>query len=167
MAFCGANTQTGCPCKAKVAGEGMRCHWHQPVEGDSNCSVCMECMTEHNSRELECGHRFHKKCLNKWKLEGNRTCPLCREDFDVPMFNVKVTITPNTDEYREAEFDASGSASNIFDALGLYEPNYRELATQMTLEADDLNTLRSVLERVGISLDNTDLDALITRDTEG
>lgn len=167
MAYCGANTQAGCPCKAKVAGEGMRCYWHRPVEGDSTCSVCMECMTERNSRELECRHRFHKKCLNKWKLEGNRTCPLCREHFDVPMFDVKVTITPNTAEYREAVFDASESASNIFSSLGLYESNYREFATQMTLEADDLNTLRSVLERVGISLDNTDLDALITRDTEG
>jgi hypothetical protein len=83
------------------------------------------------------------------------------------MFDVKVTITPNTAEYREAVFDASESASNIFSSLGLYESNYREFATQMTLEADDLNTLRSVLERVGISLDNTDLDALITRDTEG
>jgi len=83
------------------------------------------------------------------------------------MFNVRVTITPNTDEYRGAEFDASESAVNIFDSLGLDEPNYRDLTTQLTLEADDLNNLRSVLERIGISLDNTDLDALITRDTEG
>ena len=167
MALCGANTHTGCACKAKVSADGMRCHWHRPVDGDANCSICMEYMTHRNSRELNCNHRFHNKCLSKWKLEGNRTCPLCREDFDVPMFNVKISITPNTDEYREAEFDASGFARNIFDALGLDDHEYRNTETHMTLEADDLNTLRSVLERVGIDLDNTDLDALITRDTEG
>ena len=167
MAFCGAETLSGCPCRARVPGEGTMCQWHQPIPGNSTCSVCMEDMTNRNSRKLDCGHIFHKKCLNKWKVEGNRTCPLCREDFDVPAFNVKVTITPNTEEFRQAEFDASGSASSIFDALGLYEPNYREIGAQMTLEADDINTLRNVLERIGISLDNTDLDALLTRDTEG
>ena len=160
--------QTGQPCRAKVRTEGCRCHWHQPIEGpDKDCSICMDYMTSRNHRELPCGHKFHKKCLNKWKLEGNRSCPLCREIFDIPMFNVKVTITPTSEDYRETEFDASQSASNIFASLGLYESNYRELTTQMTLEAEDLDSLRNVLGRIGINLDNTDLDALITRDTEG
>ena len=167
MALCGAHTTTGCLCKAKVSIEGMKCPWHRPIEGESNCSICMEYMTTRNSRELGCDHRFHRKCLNKWKVEGNRTCPLCREDFDVPMFTVKVIISPTTNQYREAEFDASGSARGIFNALGLHEPNHRDIETQLTLEADDLNTLRSVLERVGIDLDNTNLDALIARDTGG
>ena len=168
MAICGAETTSGQPCKSKVPGEGHRCKWHRPIsDADPNCSVCMEYMTDRNCREISCGHKFHKKCLHKWKLEGNRTCPLCREPFDVPQFTVKVTITPNTEEFRQAEFYASESASDIFDALGLYQPNYTEIGTQMTLEADDLNNLRSVLERIGINLDNTDLDTLISRDTEG
>lgn len=163
--LCGSSTASGCPCRAKVSAEGMKCQWHKPVEGDSTCSVCMEPMTTRNSRELECGHTFHKKCLRKWKLEGNRTCPLCREEFDLPLFDVIVSIVPRTEEYQRMEFDASRSARDLFENLGMNQEDHLDHATQMTLEAEDLGTLRSVLERIGIDLSDTDLNQLI-RDTE-
>jgi hypothetical protein len=45
-----------------------------------NCSVCMEEIeTKKLHRELRCKHVFHPECVDKWLLERNATCPLCRE----------------------------------------------------------------------------------------
>jgi len=45
------------------------------------CSVCLE---QYKCREqyitLKCGHAFHKKCIHRWFLRYNRTCPVCRSD---------------------------------------------------------------------------------------
>ena len=30
---------------------------------------------------LECGHAFHKECLEEWMVKSNN-CPLCREDIN-------------------------------------------------------------------------------------
>ena len=38
---------------------------------------------------LECGHSFHKKCIKEW-LEKDEKCPLCREQFNVPVNTVEI-----------------------------------------------------------------------------
>ena len=43
---------------------------------DHDCSICFEDCKKKGC-ELECGHRFHTKCIFKW-LSKNDTCPLCR-----------------------------------------------------------------------------------------
>ena len=167
MAFCGALTQSGSQCRVKVGTTGHQCHWHRPALGsDSTCSVCMDQMLERNYRELPCGHSFHKKCLQKWKMEGNRTCPLCREEFDHPQFKVTVNIESLSNTYNSHIFDASHSASSIFESLEIDPEQAEGFATQLTMETEDIDTLRSVLERIGLTLNNSDIDALIRRDTE-
>ena len=167
MAFCGAQTPSGVECRAKVGPGGGRCHWHRPIDGtDPNCSICMDYMTTRNHRELSCGHKFHKKCLQKWKLEGNRTCPLCREEFDEPQFKVTVSIESLSNNFESHSFDASQQSINIFDSLQLDPTNMQGFSTELTMEAEDLDTLRSVLQRIGLDLDRSDLDSLLARDTE-
>jgi len=129
----------------------------------------MEPMTLRNNRELPCEHKFHKRCLKKWKNEGNRTCPLCREGFDLPSFKITVTIEPTSRtaaSYQEGTFDMSRAASNLIDTMGLDVDEIQHFNTQMTLEAEDITNLQSVLNRIGIELDGADLDTLIRRDTE-
>ena len=42
------------------------------------CSICYENMRSFQIiRELNCGHKFHQKCVDKW-LETRDNCPLCR-----------------------------------------------------------------------------------------
>lgn len=167
MAFCGAQTPSGTECKSRVRTAGERCQWHKPIDDpDPNCSVCMDYMTTRNSRELGCGHKFHKKCLQKWKLEGNRTCPLCREGFDEPQFRVTVNIESLSNNFNSSSFDASDRSINIFDSLRLDPGEMQGFSTELTMEAEDLDTLRSVLHRIGLELDRADLDSLLTRDTE-
>lgn len=167
MAFCGAQTPSGTECKSRVRTTGERCQWHKPIDDpDPNCSVCMEYMTIRNYRELGCGHKFHKKCLQKWKLEGNRTCPLCREEFDEPQFKVTVSIESLSNNFSSNSFDASGRSMNIFDSLRMDPGEMQGFSTELTMEAEDLDTLQSVLYRIGLELDRADLDSLLTRDTE-
>lgn len=48
---------------------------------DDTDSICVVCHDEYKCREhvrvLNCGHTFHKKCIDKW-LCYMETCPLCR-----------------------------------------------------------------------------------------
>jgi len=49
---------------------------------DNNCSICLEDMTERDSRMLNpCSHEFHNKCINDWLAKpggAGNTCPMCR-----------------------------------------------------------------------------------------
>lgn len=44
------------------------------------CSICLE---ENNNCSIcttECGHRFHRSCLQDWTRAHN-TCPMCRSEI--------------------------------------------------------------------------------------
>lgn len=43
------------------------------------CFICMEEYT--NSIQLDCGHHVHEECLEKWALQGQQNCPLCRSEI--------------------------------------------------------------------------------------
>ena len=164
MFRCSGTTIGGTPCRKIVATEGNTCIFHTPVQTvDSNCSVCMELMTTRNYRELSCGHLFHKKCLKKWKQEGNRTCPMCRKEFDHPEFKVTVSIEPvglNSNTYTSSVFDTSEQFDSIVENMGIDIDELRHFSTHMTMEADDLSSLRSVLGRIGIELNDSDFSSL-------
>lgn len=160
-------TQSGNRCRRCVSQDGGTCSWHTPLGGpDSTCSICMEGMTTRNHRELPCGHRFHTRCIRKWKAEGNRTCPLCREEFDAPQFRITVNVEPvgpTANNYVSQSFDATDRSFGLLE-LGII-PEGGMFNTELTFEAEDLGNLRRVLERIGIELDDSDLDSLV-RDTE-
>lgn len=41
------------------------------------CAICMEEMIDLPTETLECGHRFHRKCIARW-LNVKIDCPMCR-----------------------------------------------------------------------------------------
>lgn len=45
----------------------------------NQCPICIEdfCVCEYQ-RTLECGHSFHKKCIDKWFKKDKDDCPMCR-----------------------------------------------------------------------------------------
>ncbi|CAG9766705.1 unnamed protein product [Ceutorhynchus assimilis] len=48
----------------------------RPQPGEM-CSICLtEVFTE--GRFLECGHEFHKGCINLWLNSEKKVCPNCR-----------------------------------------------------------------------------------------
>lgn len=53
--------------------------------GDKNeeCAVCLNILEPKQlMRDLKnCGHVFHKECIDAWIDKNNVTCPLCRADL--------------------------------------------------------------------------------------
>lgn len=62
--------------------KGPYCRHHIPTGPE--CSVCLESISPLYSLSVRCGHVFHIKCINKWKIHGGKTCPLCRTSFIAP-----------------------------------------------------------------------------------
>jgi len=47
-----------------------------------SCAVCLSDFAGGDTlRSLPCGHRFHKRCIDKW-LVRNKVCPLCLRDIN-------------------------------------------------------------------------------------
>lgn len=48
-----------------------------------NCSICLD---EYEEREevckLNCGHKYHSQCIDKWLSMGNMVCPYCRAHIE-------------------------------------------------------------------------------------
>ena len=59
--------------------------FNKPTNDNYNCAICLE-QNDKNSISTQCGHNFHKKCIEKWmfhNIKENNTplCPLCNSDF--------------------------------------------------------------------------------------
>ena len=45
------------------------------------CSICQDNIDKNVIiRKIECGHKFHHECIDKW-LETNSFCPICRYEI--------------------------------------------------------------------------------------
>ncbi|CAN0204299.1 unnamed protein product [Ectocarpus fasciculatus] len=55
------------------------------------CTRCTDCSAfeetlASDETVLECGHRFHTKCLAGWERDSMIVCPICREESSSPLF---------------------------------------------------------------------------------
>ena len=63
-------------CTKTPVNESLLCDEHEckKILSDT-CNICLDEMKEYVF--VQCGHSFHKECINEWLLE-KRTCPCCR-----------------------------------------------------------------------------------------
>jgi hypothetical protein len=53
------------------------------------CCICLQSVNKKEFvRELNCGHRFHKKCIDKWLVKMSKeqehiSCPICRQNIEL------------------------------------------------------------------------------------
>jgi len=48
---------------------------------NEKCTVCLcDFEKEDDVRVTKCKHAFHQTCIDKWLLESNYTCPVCRSE---------------------------------------------------------------------------------------
>jgi hypothetical protein len=45
----------------------------------AECKICLKSISKKEKRELRCGHIFHKDCIKRWGLIGNKKCPICKK----------------------------------------------------------------------------------------
>jgi hypothetical protein len=58
-----------------------------------SCSICIDEITQRDAKSiLECGHKYHLRCLGKWLERGN-TCPLCRAPTEVDKDTVTLRVS--------------------------------------------------------------------------
>jgi len=57
---------------------------------DELCAICLLKLNTNNNTYLECGHKYHHKCIKEW-CKVNSTCPICRQNM-----NVKCTYNNTT-----------------------------------------------------------------------
>ena len=58
----------------------------QTAKEENTCPICI-CDFEAGDNVVvlrKCSHYFHKECLRDWLLRSNLTCPLCRNDIELP-----------------------------------------------------------------------------------
>lgn len=105
--ICGAlvkSTGKICQCRGSTS-RGGRCGRHDPTKYplaprttfvSFECSICMEdCSKTNDQHVTKCNHKFHSKCIHKWKHTHRKyTCPLCRTDLRPPP-SLPVNPTPS------------------------------------------------------------------------
>jgi len=42
------------------------------------CCICLDARQHRSFSRIPCGHIMHHECLEKWKVSGNPSCPICR-----------------------------------------------------------------------------------------
>lgn len=51
----------------------------ESINDTHGCSICMEDFAEGDvTRRLPCLHMYHKECIDRWLLQCNATCPICK-----------------------------------------------------------------------------------------
>lgn len=111
---CTGLTKVGNQCKRRVCLGSQTCSFHN----GNQCSICFSNMSQGSSRQLECTHTFHTRCIERWK-RTSRTCPICRQPFDLPMYNVSVTIQCVSDGQTATETYTTSNIQSVVDGLGL------------------------------------------------
>ena len=103
------------------------------------CPICLEPFTQNNLAILDCGHKFHFRCILKdiTKSKSNKECPLCRARVDTPP-----SFVPNSPE------DHPPSQSNTPTPPANHRLNERQLIQLDSVRSRHGN--RAYLDRTGI-----------------
>ena len=155
MPICSSLTRQGVPCK-----NGQNCHLH--CDDTVSCSICLNpARKTRGVKDLKCGHRFHKKCINDWLRTGSDTCPMCRKPIDESKFKVSIIIE-NTEERVTNTWPLPAfSVTALLNGLGMEDFQFG--TSEIHMDIDTNEDMRTVLRDLGIRISN--LDTLVL-DTE-
>lgn len=98
------------------------------VDDEHECSICLDPVvpTRKSASRLECGHCFHRACINRWFRQGPLLCPMCRthalKSFAAePKVSLKMRALERTFPPGATQFYAGWLEDNLVDAPGVAE----------------------------------------------
>ena len=72
---------------------------------DMVCSICLEDFFEDGyATKIECGHLYHKSCIESWLNNQNSNCPNCRKEISDRNFKKKEYVF-TTEQYENARMN--------------------------------------------------------------
>lgn len=150
--YCGEQTLAGHPCRQQVQEVDTKCWQHAGPQ----CSICFTCMNgRRQDRTLPCNHCFHTKCIDRWKITcGNKTstCPICRTEFDVPLFKCRLIIEKVQDgTIAIANFQVSNLHS-IINNFGIELNRPLENNLEIFFDIDEGENINTILEGLNLPL---------------
>lgn len=143
MSYCNSKTKNDKPCK-----NGKNCHLHS--DNIDTCSICLnQARKTRGVTSLLCGHTFHKKCIDLWKVKGGMTCPMCRKNIDETKFKVILTIeNTQTHQINSTPLNIN-SILSAFGNINLDDPFF---LTQMSMNIDSERDLEQLLRELNVEL---------------
>jgi hypothetical protein len=159
---CQGLTLSGEPCQARIRAGRERCWQHTGPQ----CSVCLAAMGgQRSTRKLDCGHEFHERCLDRWKMSctgPDPTCPMCRAPFDVPVYRCRLTIDRVADNHRIVESFETTNVASIVEGFGidfrtLVPPtDTRHLRAEILFDIDQDENISEILRELGLPIPRFD-----------
>lgn len=99
------------------------------------CNVCLDKINE--NIYMECGHSFHKECINVW-LEKNNNCPICRKILKhIPDENLNSFVLNVSGRRLQYLSDHSSNIINL---------NMQSLLGEERIQSSEVNTRPSYLD---------------------
>lgn len=128
-----------------------------------SCPICLSSIRKTRSTtELPCGHLYHKSCIEKWESTGNETCPLCRQHMSNNQFRVTLKIE-NLKRNNNSVINISFSdVQDILERMGITEEELDVGSTDIVFDAEDLESLQSILADFGVSTSNINASVINT-----
>ena len=116
------------------------------------CAICLGSVrSTRNSPRLDCGHQFHTTCFNKWKEQGGKTCPMCRDYIKKPLWKISIHIE-NTET-------GNSQTHSILRRVGAPELDDL-LQAQVGFDVDNLDELQEIFDSGFFGITRADLDTL-------
>jgi len=110
------------------------------------CSICLNPVRyTRRSKQLDCGHLYHKECIDRWMEFGN-TCPMCRSHVN-PKYKVTITV----------ENMATGNVTVEEIITELLIENFQG---EINFETETSREFYEIIQSLGI-LRAVDVDALV------
>ena len=67
-------------------------------ESVCDCCICMSDVENGEFKVLNCGHKYHKVCIDDW-TKRNNTCPMCRQIVVQPSTTREKVVWIENDAY--------------------------------------------------------------------
>jgi len=82
-------------------------------EEKEECIICLD-EVEQEWKELECHHRYHKKCINTW-ITINNQCPVCKRHIHESGLEIAHCISI-TSSIQQEQPQASSEQNSIINS---------------------------------------------------